>query len=593
MVHSLDELVSVLDRLMARMDELESRLAALESQAPGRVRPSSQEARGFAAAAGASTVASVSFQAAAAPAPTPAPHPLEQILSRPGGSVATVVGKVFLGLAGAYVLRALVEWGTVPILAIAPVALTYAGLWLIWGARAGARLRFAATAYAATSALIFSPMLWELTIRFKALPDVVAALLLVLFAALGCALAWKSSVTSLAWTAVLSSAAAALGLLIATRDPAPFVLALIATALMTEASSCFGYAFKTRSLAAISLDSAIAALIVLYTAEQGAPPEYKPISVALLLAITCAPLLIYAGSVVMQSAILRRGITLFYIGQTSLAFALAFVAILRAHHAAATLALGVFCLAGCAGCYLTATARSGGRSDRVYHVFASWAAALLVLGCWLLFTPNAFSVVLAVSALAATFAGVRYRRLLPQYHGALYLAGSSVASGLLSYIGNVLFAIFPGRPSWSIAFFALLILACYAVVWNTQDEYWQQRLVRLLFSTQLVLVLAALSTVAIVALIWGGPPANAARLAVVRTLVICGLALALALAGSRYRKSELIWIAYAAMAICTVKLLWEDLRTGSTGAMAVSLFLYGMVWLVLPRVVRSVPQEDH
>lgn len=588
MAHSLDQLVSVLDRLTARMDELESRLAALERHAPVRVQPSSQ-VRVFAAAAGASTHSSVSFQAA--PTPAPAPHPLEQILSRPGESAAPVVGKVFLGLAGAYVLRALVEWGAVPILAIVPVALAYASLWLTWGARAGARLRFAGTAYAATSALIFSPMLWELTIRFKVLPDVVTALLLAGFAALGCVLAGKNRLTSLGWIPVLSSTATALGLLIATRDPVPFVLALIAVALLSEACSWLGYTFKTRSLAAIALDTAAAALIIVYTAEQGIPPEYKSITLSLLLATTCAPLPIYAGSVAMQSAILRRRITVFDIAQTSLAFVLACAAILRIHNAAATLALGVFCLAGCAGCYWVAFARFP-RQQREYHVFASWAAALLVAGWWLVLPSNALSVILAISALAATSAGVRFGRLLPQYHGAFYLAASSLASGLLLHTGSVLLAVSPGMPSWSIAFSALMTLGCYAAVWKTQDQYWQQRLVRLLFSTQLVLALTALMVLAVLVSIVGGPPPNAARLAVVRTLVICGLALTLALAGSRYKKSELIWTAYAAMGICTLKLLWEDLRTGSAGAMAVSLFLYGMVWLLLPRIVRSNAQEN-
>lgn len=593
MLHSLDELVSVLDRLTARMDELESRLAALESHERVPLQRLKQEVDGPASAAGHTRSAGVSFQgAAAAAAPAAAPHPIEQILSRPAASTAPVVGKVFLGLAGAYVLRALVEWGSVPILAIVPVALVYAGLWLIWGARAGARVRFYAAAYASTSALIFSPMLWELTLRFKALPDSVSALLLAGFAALGCVLAGQSRLTSLAWTAALSSIATALGLLIATRDPAPFVLALIATALMTEAFFCFGHAFKTRSLAAIALDTAVAALIVVYTAEQGIPPEYRPISVALLLAMTSAPLLIYAGSVVMQVAILRGGFTVFDVGQTSLAFALAFAAVLRVHSAAATVAMGVFCLAGCAGCYWVAFARFGRRREREYHVFGSWAAALLIAGSWLVFSANALFVFLAVSALTATCAGVHWRRLLPQYHGAAYLACSGVASGLLLYIGNILFVSVPGRPSWGIGFSALITFACYAAVWAIQDQGWQHRFVRLLFSTQLVLALAAFSLLGIVSFIRGGAPPNAARMAVIRTLVICGLALALALVGSRFKRPELIWTAYAAMAICTLKLLWEDLRAGSAGAMAVSLFLYGLVWLLLPRIVRSTAQES-
>jgi hypothetical protein len=45
----------------------------------------------------------------------------------------------------------------------------------------------------------------------------------------------------------------------------------------------------------------------------------------------------------------------------------------------------------------------------------------------------------------------------------------------------------------------------------------------------------------------------------------------------------LTWLAYALIALCTVKLLFQDLREGSAGTIAFSLFCYGMVWLLVPR----------
>jgi hypothetical protein len=54
-------------------------------------------------------------------------------------------------------------------------------------------------------------------------------------------------------------------------------------------------------------------------------------------------------------------------------------------------------------------------------------------------------------------------------------------------------------------------------------------------------------------------------------------------AASRWRRTESLWLAYALLALCTFKLLAEDLRTGSAGAIAFSLFCYGMVWVLVPR----------
>jgi uncharacterized membrane protein len=72
----------------------------------------------------------------------------------------------------------------------------------------------------------------------------------------------------------------------------------------------------------------------------------------------------------------------------------------------------------------------------------------------------------------------------------------------------------------------------------------------------------------------------------VRTVVLCLAALALTLGGTRWKRPELVWTGYAVIAFCTLKLLFEDLRNGSAVSIAISLFLYGMVWLLVPRIVR-------
>jgi hypothetical protein len=73
----------------------------------------------------------------------------------------------------------------------------------------------------------------------------------------------------------------------------------------------------------------------------------------------------------------------------------------------------------------------------------------------------------------------------------------------------------------------------------------------------------------------------------IRTIVICLLAPALGLA-SRRRHIELRWIAYAALALGTLKLLWEDLRFfGNPASLVVSFVSYGLILILLPRLTRS------
>jgi hypothetical protein len=100
--------------------------------------------------------------------------------------------------------------------------------------------------------------------------------------------------------------------------------------------------------------------------------------------------------------------------------------------------------------------------------------------------------------------------------------------------------------------------------------------------------LISLAMVAGIALLHSPGPAPLASL---RTLVVCGFTLLLGWSGTRSRRRELIWLAYTALAFCTLKLLFEDLRAGSAVGIAFSLFCYGICWLVLPRFAKKATHE--
>src|ERR1700690_3279385 len=141
----MDDLLDALARLDARLENLERRVSALDHlSVPVPSLPVQQ------------AVPANGVPTAAELAPAQA------------GGIFPVVGKAMLGIAGAYVLRAVAESGSFPKLAVVVLALAYAGAWLVWAARTGAR--FASAAFAVTAALILAPMLGELTLRFQVLP---------------------------------------------------------------------------------------------------------------------------------------------------------------------------------------------------------------------------------------------------------------------------------------------------------------------------------------------------------------------------------------------------------------------------------------
>ena len=109
------------------------------------------------------------------------------------GGVLPVFGKAVLGIAGAYLLRAVAESGTLPKLALLAVAIVYAGMWLVWAVKTHATNHFASFTYAITAALILSPLLWESTVSSQVLPPGFTAAVLVAFVGLALALGWRQS----------------------------------------------------------------------------------------------------------------------------------------------------------------------------------------------------------------------------------------------------------------------------------------------------------------------------------------------------------------------------------------------------------------
>jgi hypothetical protein len=563
---AVDESTSFLEPLNQKVEALEARLSALEDR-----------------------VAAIGQSPPRPASPATAPPTLLQALDLPPlprlSAVLAAGGKVFLGIAGAYLLRAVAESGLVPQMIAVAVALAYAAAWLVWAARIRSDARLAIAASAVTAGLILSPMLWELTMRFRILPPPAAAAVLAVFTVLAYALSWKRDLTAVVSVASLTSAITGVVLLMATRDPAPFVVALLVMALTSETAACRERYLNLRPIVAVVSDFAALVLILVYTQEGGAPAEYKPIIASLLLALFVAGIVIYGASTVFRTVVLERRISIFEILQTAAAFLLTVAVILRISQAAGVV-LGGFCLLAAAAAYYAAFARLARLPQaRNYHVFASWGGTLFLLGSFLMLPVTLWAQWLQVAALATVVAGTRWLKMTVGFHGAVYAFAAAVVSGLLAYGGNTLAGALPPAPGWRAWTAAIVTFACYAVVlrpFSAKDSR-SQRLLRLAYAapaaygaTAVAVALAVFTESRVTSM---SPP----LLAATRTTVICLAALALALAGSRWKRIELVWLGYAAIASCTLKLMFEDLRYGSAGSIAVSLFCYGMAWVLVSR----------
>jgi len=560
----MNDLPDTLNRLEARLETLEQRVYALEHPAGAPVEIPAQVASPAAAAT------------------------TEEGLSAPLASGAfQVLGKALLGIAGAYLLRAVAESSSLPKTAVAAVAILYALGWLVWASRVKAGDWLAGTTYACTSALILAPMLWELTLRFNVLPAAVSAVVVCGFVVAASALAWKRDFAPVLWVANFTGVAIALTLAIASHQILAFTAVLLLMMLIGEYAAGCNHESGVRVLVALAADTAVWALLYIYSSPESTRADYPALGSAALLAPGLGLFLIFGLSLIYRTVLKRKAITVFETIETMIAFLLAACSLIYFGPPASALGLGVFSVVLSGAAYAGAFVYFDCAAERRnYLVFASWSAALF-LGGSLLCVPQGWQPVwLSVAAVGATFASTRLQRFALELHGMVFLLAAAGISGLLNGVFDALAGTVPGAPGMSVCVVSVSAVVCYAVIKPCQEKKWTRQFLSTVFAALAIAALAALTVQGLAWLTALKVIPGAHHVAFIRTLTVCAAAIALAYSGAHWRRMELTRIGYAALGLLAVKLVLEDLRHGHLGFIAGSIFLFAITLIVVPRVAR-------
>jgi hypothetical protein len=563
----MNDVPDAIDQLARRMDALEGRVEELERSTSPRRPHAAIEAR------------------------TP-PGTLEAALLgdkavAQSASMFSVLGKAMLGIAGAYLLRAAAESSIAPRLPVAILGIAYAILWLLVAARAPAGARLARAVYTANSAVILAPMLWELAIRFRALPVAAIAVALAAYELAAFFLAWKSQreiVLQIGNTAV-----AALGvvLAIATHETLPFLAVLILAAALCEYRSAAGMGRSVRMMVALSADTALWLLIYIYSSPQNTRSDYPPVGMAGLLAPGALLFLLYASVVTFKSIFKAQKITVFETVQTTIAFLLAGLALVEFGPASNKVIVGVICLTLAVACYAgTLTLLSRKASWRNIAVFSTWSGVLFLAGSFLSL-PEAWAAAwLCMAALLAVVVGTRLKRVILEFHGTAFLCAAAIASGLAEYLGQSLTGVPMGSPGGMIFLATLCASLCYLAAWQDRSDTWERQALNFSLAAITATALTALLVQGLIAMMTLGMVPEAHHLAFIRTLTLCAASLALVFGGARLRRPELSRLGYTGMALVAVKLIIEDLRHGHLEYIAASIFLFALTLIAAPRLGR-------
>jgi hypothetical protein len=550
-----------LEQLSERIDELEKRVMRLENSS--QAAPVEEPAKpAFSTARTSDSVETLQLSAS-----------------------LTFIGKALLGIAGAYLLRAVSASGALPRAIVAPIAVAYAIGWLVVAIRSGARGRLAGVLYSSTSILILAPMLWELCLRFDAMSASVAALVIALYVAVTVILArgahdpWGLAV------AYTGAALTALALSIGTHDMAPFTAVLLAMAILTEFARIRGRAVPFAHLVFLAVDLDIWALILIYRSPAESRPEYPSLGPGLLVA---APLLLFAvhvAGIALHTLGRRRPIAVADVLQAMIALFLVACGLLWFTPAEmGTAALGTLCAALAGACYwlVLGPVRASG-IPRNSIILAGWGLALLPGGTFLL-SPHTAPTMIAILGSAAMVAHGRLRRRILESHSAALLAVAGLASGTLLFAWHCLVGQMPPPPGWFIPGTSVLTIFTSAICLEVADEDLPDQVVHFTVAFLAAAALSGLLVYAAVGLAASVLAPSAFHVALLRTTVLCTMACMLAFAGARLRRMAWTRMAYVLVVFATAKLLFEDLRHGRLEFAAGSICLVALTFILVPRI---------
>ena len=180
----------------------------------------------------------------------------------------------------------------------------------------------------------------------------------------------------------------------------------------------------------------------------------------------------------------------------------------------------------------------------------------------------------------------RLGALTLRFHAVAILAVAAITSGFASAFGQAIFGTLATSGialPFAIAAASLLL---YALTGPSLPDRWFRRTPWVLSAAFAV---AAVSLFAVQGLILAASLAilpDVSHIAVIRTLTLCLITLALAFSGARFSRAELVWMAWTLLGLVGIKLLVEDLRHGHAVYTAISISLFALTLILLPRLVR-------
>jgi hypothetical protein len=499
-----------------------------------------------------------------------------------------LIGRSLLILAGAFLLRALTEAGTLATRTGVILGLIYATSWIVAAALAGRKgARGSAGFFAVCAAVIADPLIFEASTEFGVLSPIGAAVSLAFITAAGLVVASRWRLQESAWVFAVGAMATAAVLAVVRPPGETATMVLVALGLVSVWLSSARSWEALRWLTAVAANVGVLRLTAMATVPGG-PHGIDPPNVPLVATLQGALLLGYVGSSFARAVRGRNPVRVFDFLQTAAAWAIGWggaVQLARASDsgirglAAFSLLVGLAAYAGAFG----VVDRQQGR-NRSFHYLSSLGLALVLLGLPGII-GSASAVVLAVLALIAAAVGSHWDRVTLRAHAALLLAAAWIGSGVAAEAAGDLsgrggFEAVPGTAAMIVALLTLIttMVVLFARRLKSSGRVQRLPLTVLLAMSGIVLAATLVSVAALVA------PGSAQWMG---TVALSALTIVAAVLASRWGIREAGWVVYPLLALTGLRVLLTDLASGRTVVFVIALAAYGTALVVSPRLLRT------
>ena len=583
----------------ARVGELERKVADLERALErASQRLAAIEAIGQTALYASAVEEPQAIPSVASPAQPPAgaAGSLEALVDRGSPDVLPLVGRTFLVIGGAFLVRVITDRDVVPRSVGVVLGLAFASTWVLlaWRAAAAGQRRNA-DFHAVAALLVGFPLIVETGTRLGIMSPTVASAVLVGFTFLLLATADRYRLELVAWASTLASACTATLLFGAAEEPVAPLLALLglalASAVLAERRGWTGLRWPVALALDILLIRGVTGAMSLADVARGRA------LVPWLLAFAFATVFLYLLAQVHRVILQARRAGPFEVVQPVLVMAAGLFASRWAGAVlgwASPVAGGVALGLGLWALFFAERLSRRGARIRDAAVFGALGGAFVIAGGALLTSSVALALFWAALGLVLLLLG---RRRSPALWWAVGLALSVAAcasGGVLAALrdGLVLTSeaapLQPGLAAWGVL--ALVVASAAAAAARRDVSMGARAFLSLGYLVLGGLGLAAGAAFLAVA-VAPSLGAHPAALVLVRTLALVGGVLGFALAQRQVGTHDLGWAAFVFLGLAFVKLVAQDLPRGHPLSLVVAFSAFGGAMIALPRLLRR-PRPD-